>query len=441
MKSIKNIFVTAAFMSAASAMATVPENAYLIGSATPAQWNTEVAVPMHKDGNTFLFEGNLIAGELKILTENNFECPTFKPLTNGVAVTTEGLQNETVAYQSGDPDNKWNISTPGKYRITLNVAEDPTAENGGTISFEYMGETNLPDHVYLIGGATFSGWDTGSAIEMKRDGNVFTYDGILIGSDNGEELKFLTGNCFEFRNYYAPSANYPIGEEAIKDQTVNYGPDDLKWSVKKTGYYHLTLSIKADGTESDAGTFSAEYVENPQTYMLGLAAGEFDSNTALAMEAGQDGSYSWNGELNYAASDGNPDHANKQFKFCFPTGDWNRVIFLIPASATEAGVTQIGEGTYDLKWSYEFGGQTVMDSFFGLNDGEKGKYQITVNPSTLKMTLKKNPDTGVSEIDSAEGDVVEEIYDLNGRKLSREGVASGIYIVRKSGVTRKVIIK
>lgn len=432
--------MAAAFMTAAAAGAAVPENAYLIGGATSAQWKTQYAPQMQKEGNTFTFEGNLVNGELKILTERKFECATFHPADGGREVNKTGIQNETVNYYSGGPDNKWNVTVPGKYRITLNVAENPGADNGGTISFEYLGEYTIPDQVFLVGTGSLNGWSTDDLVEMTRNGNVFTYEGILVGSESGEELKFLTGHYFECRNYYAPQDGSVIDEDGIENQTVNYAGADNKWKVKKTGYYRLTLTLNPEGTQDNAGTLSAEYIKNPPTYMLGLAAGKFVSNEAVAMTKNQNGTYSWEGTLDYDTTDGDNEHANKQFKFCFPTGDWNRVIFLVPESATGAGVTPVAEGTHNLKQSYEFGGQKVTDAFFGINPGMKGKYKITVDPAALTMTLAKDTDTGVRSV-AVEAEGVEEAYDLNGVKVDLQNAPAGVYIVRKGGTAKKVMIK
>lgn len=433
--------MAAAFMTAAATTAAVPDNAYLIGSATPADWDTPKAVPMVKEGNVFTYEGELRGGmEMKILTDHNYECATFHPTTFDMQVPETGLENSPVLYYSGGDDKKWVIKTAGKYKITLNVAEDPNDQNGGTITFQFLGQQFVPNHVYIVGGATLDGWSTDNAVELKKDGNTFTYDGILIGSEAGQEMKFITERRFEFRNYYAPQDGSVIDEAGIENQTVNYAGADNKWKVKKTGYYRLTLTLNPEGTQDNAGTLSAEYIKNPPTYMLGLAAGKFDSKEAVAMTKNQNGTYSWEGTLDYDTTDGNNEQSNKQFKFCFPTGDWKRVIFLVPESATGAGVTPVAEGTHNLKQSYEFGGQKVTDAFFGINPGMKGKYKITVDPAALTMTLAKDTDTGVRSV-AVEAEGVEEAYDLNGVKVDLQNAPAGVYIVRKGGTAKKVMIK
>lgn len=451
MKSISNIIgAVALLLTSTAAFAAVPENIYPIGSATEAVWNTGAVVAMQREGNVFTWEGTLKGGtaeddgQLKFITDHKYECPTFHSTETYYNVPETGINDAKMLYYEGGADNKWKIQTTGYYKITLTVAEDPNAENGGTISIVPAQEPIVPANVYLIGSATAAGqegWDTAQAVSMTKDGNVFTWTGPLAGG-NGNELKFLTARNFEDKNFYAPENGVKVTAAGIQNQTVNNGPNDNKWVIEQTGIYTIKLTVNENGTTDNAGTIDITYVEYPQVYMLGLAADQFNSVDALQMTASENGEYKWNGTLDYAKTDGDSGHANKQFKFCMPRGEWNQVLYLIPSTATGAGVTPITEGTYDLKYSYEFGGKDnkVADAFFGVNEGTNGSYTITVNPQTLKMTLAKNNNTGIEGV--SEETAVEEIFTLDGRRLqSLDNAAAGIYVVRAGKNVKKVAVK
>lgn len=439
MKTFRNITIIAAALCSAVAVAAVPENIYPIGDATDARWTTSEAEPMHRDGNTFEIDCYLCKDkELKFLTEQNFECATFFAPQNGTVIGTDGFTG-TMSYRQGGDDNKWKVQDNGYYKITLTLPDEPTAENGGTITVQKTEEPAVPNHVYIIGDAPNAGkdgWDTGMADKLEKNENVFTYYGPLV---EGKTFKFITGRLFESRNYYASENDLEVGTENAFEGSVNYGPNDYKWKVTKTGMYRIELTINPDGTMENDGTLKVEYEAYPQVHIVGEAVGTKESKEAPAMENWTEiNRYVWSGTLDNT-TEGNE---NKLFKFCLAQRDWNKILYLIPASATEAGVTVIEPGEHDLQYSHEFGGQGVKDAFFGLPQNTKGDYTITVNPTTMKMTLDAGITTGVNTLAVEASEGVEEVYDLQGRKVAGlETAAPGIYVVRKGGVAKKVAVK
>ena len=176
--------------------------------------------------------------------------------------------------------------------------------------------------------------------------------------------------------------------------------------------------------------------------MLGLAAESFDSNHPLPMKSLGNGKFTWTGTLDYATTDGDENHANKQFKFVTPTGDWNKVYYLVPTGAEADGyIQEVEPGSYPVKMTTWTEGRNGVDAFFGLKPNDKGTYTITMDVPNMTFAISKDTSVGVAEIEAAEADAAEEIFDLNGRKVSREGIAAGVYIVRKAGTAKKVIIK
>lgn len=64
----------------------------------------------------FTWQGAMTAGEFKIpTTTGNWGCDYFMPMVNHQPISS------TLAkfIPSGNPDNKWQITVPGNYKITL----------------------------------------------------------------------------------------------------------------------------------------------------------------------------------------------------------------------------------------------------------------------------------------------------------------------------------
>ncbi|WP_165042244.1 SusF/SusE family outer membrane protein [Dysgonomonas sp. ZJ709] len=94
---------------------------YMIGNATSAEWSIDKALEMQWDPanpNTFTFEGDLKAGELKLPTLRSWDDDTFRPLVADGSINDTRLQ----VYKGGD-DLKWKVNDDeaGKYKITVNT--------------------------------------------------------------------------------------------------------------------------------------------------------------------------------------------------------------------------------------------------------------------------------------------------------------------------------
>lgn len=96
-------------------------NIYLIGSAgtgwdLPAHMHEFTMNPTAP--NVFTLKINLKAGELKLLTKNDWGAYTFRPLENDGSIKEESVQG----YSGGD-DKKWRVKDDeaGDYQITLDV--------------------------------------------------------------------------------------------------------------------------------------------------------------------------------------------------------------------------------------------------------------------------------------------------------------------------------
>ncbi len=93
---------------------------WMVGDATPVGWNIDNPQPMVSDpGNPYIFTytGPLTAGEFKFpVATGNWGGDFFMPELNH-----QKLESRRVKFvPGGNPDNKWQITVPGNYKITLN---------------------------------------------------------------------------------------------------------------------------------------------------------------------------------------------------------------------------------------------------------------------------------------------------------------------------------
>lgn len=459
MNSIKTILATAAILTAGAAVAAeVPANVYMIGSATSAKWEADKAIKMTKEGNTFTFEGVLYGGnksELKFLTGKDFGSYTFYATAAGSEIKTAGIENQIVSYHQGDPDNKWVVETTGTYKVTLVVANEPTNENGGTLTVSCLGEPL--SEIYMLGAAVDRWGNSSEGLPVYGKDGIYTWTGDLNFYNEDKLFKFaLTKGNWNEVTYIVPTetnlngnvlkieAGKPYAYQESRED--NGGLKDWFWGINEgqSGRYKITVNTndKTVALELLKSYYSFNPNDVTELYMLGLAAGSFDSNNPVPMTAkeGENGVFTWSGHLDYNTNDGDANHANKQFKFVTPTGDWDKVFYLVPTGAEADGyIQEVTPGTYDLKMTTWTDGRTGVDAFFGLTSGQSGNYTITVNVPEMKFEISKNVSDGVEAIAADNADEV--MYDLNGRVVARQNAATGIYVVRKNGKASKVVIR
>ena len=95
---------------------------WMVGNATEADWNIDSPVEMTKTGdNTFSYIGHLNEGEFKCPMEpGNWGGAFIMPTYNGVTIDSKGVASEDITLMpNGSPDNKWNVTESGTYRIVI----------------------------------------------------------------------------------------------------------------------------------------------------------------------------------------------------------------------------------------------------------------------------------------------------------------------------------
>jgi len=201
---------------------------WIVGDATPNGWDIGNAAEMRRDpGDHFIFQYNEIlnSGEFKIATKKDFNAPFYRPTMNHPDISSTAVQ-----LNAGDPDNKWYITNPGAYKITLNLHDT-------TISIKpFTPYTKL----WIVGDATPNGWNIDNPNQMQLDPNnpyIFTYDGPLTAG----EFKFPTATGDWGTDFFMPAINH----QPLDSTTVVFTPGgspDKKWQITTAGNYSITLN-------------------------------------------------------------------------------------------------------------------------------------------------------------------------------------------------------
>ncbi len=95
---------------------------WMVGNATPADWNIDNPVKMEKIGeNTFQYEGQLNEGEFKCPMEpGNWGGAFIMPVNGGTVINADGVASDEISLMpNGDPDNKWQVTQAGRYRVVI----------------------------------------------------------------------------------------------------------------------------------------------------------------------------------------------------------------------------------------------------------------------------------------------------------------------------------
>lgn len=202
---------------------------WIVGDATPNGWNIGNPNEMRVDsGNMFVFTYNelLNAGEFKIpAATGNWGCDYYMPLANHPAITATGVQ----LVPGGSPDNKWQITTAGAYKIKLDLLNTKISIQPFT---PYK-------QLWLVGDATPVGWNISSPAPMTPDPTnpyIFTWEGAMTAGEF--KIPTTTGNwgC----DYFMPMVNHQSLSSNLAKFIPSGNPDN-KWQVTVPGNYKITL--------------------------------------------------------------------------------------------------------------------------------------------------------------------------------------------------------
>lgn len=479
MKTTHTLAVAALIASAFAATAQeLPENLYLIGDATAAGWNCNAPVKMDKVNDyEFSYTGEFTKGEFKlpwVVGGDMWGSNTFMPMEAGQKVTKVGLKNnESYLTHNGQPDQKWVVEDAGIYTLTFRIDKDDT--NFGALDATYV--SDLPKSIFMLGAATDC-WDSNSAAPVYEKDGKYVWTGALNYYDEDKLVKFaatrgdwdkITFMVPDEVNYNENVLQVEAGKTYTYQESAETEPGALKdwfWGIKEgqSGEYEITVDTDARTvTFNLLKSFAFDKDNVTELYMLGLVAESFDSNHPLPMTSLGNGKFTWSGSIDYAATDGDEQHANKQFKFVTPKGDWNKVYYLVPTAAEADGfIQEVEPGAYPVKMTTWTEGKSGVDAFFGMKEGVKGDFTITVDVPDLSFTLTSGlsgieavKTAGFSvmvsgevlTVDGVEGEVA--LYDVAGRKVLTttagttdiSGLADGVYVLAAAQGSVKIYKK
>jgi hypothetical protein len=169
----------------------------------------------------------LKAGEFKIpVATGNFGTDYYMPLTNHPALTATTVQ----LVPNGSPDNKWQITNPGPYKIKLDLQN---------LTIQIKPFTPFAN-IWMVGDATPAGWNIDNPQPMTPTaGNPyeFSYTGPL--SVGEFKLPVETGDWGG--DFFMPVIN-GSGPGSTQMKFVPSGSPDFKWKITQAGNYKVTIN-------------------------------------------------------------------------------------------------------------------------------------------------------------------------------------------------------
>ena len=328
------------------------ENLYPIGNGTPYGWSQDKTVAMEKSGTTFTWTGHLYANaEFKFLLQND---GNWWP--GVVNKTDDAYKYEPVIGFGDSEDKKFKVDKEGKYTITI----DASNTNALKMNVEFIDDdiqTLVVDHLYILGGATKTGWSLDAMEEFEKEGNIFTWEGSLT---EGGEFRFPMQ-----RDWWPCLMIAMDGETLVKGVS-----DDEKtgYTVDETAIYKIVCDID-NMKVSITKTGDIAPPEFPTVFMCGSATPYgwttvmTDENQLKPVESSNVNVLSWTGELK----------ADGTFKF-LTCSDW------VPSYNRDAAAEDYWTLAY--RENYD-----QPDEQFAVS--EDGTYKVVVDLDAMKVTCTK----------------------------------------------------
>ncbi|MBQ7457879.1 MAG: SusF/SusE family outer membrane protein [Bacteroidales bacterium] len=196
---------------------------YILGGAVATGWSLDDMEAFTKDGNVFTWEGFLNPGEFRFPMQK--ESGVWWPC---LMVKEDG---KTIVKGNGDGDKIiYSVEEPGTYRIVVNV-ETMTCEI--TLIAAGGGDEAEIETLYILGGATDTGWSLDDMASFAKDGNIFTWTGNLKA---GEEFRF------PLQKDWWPCLMIDMDGVTLKKGFSDN--DKTGYTVATTGVYKIVCNVK-----------------------------------------------------------------------------------------------------------------------------------------------------------------------------------------------------
>jgi hypothetical protein len=219
----------------------VPAPAYpkmwIVGNATPNGWdigNPNVMVNDPINIYQFKFNEKLNAGEFKIpVATGNWGGDFYMPPTNHPDLSS----TDVTLIPGGNPDNKWNVSNGGDYKVLLNISSsDP---------FIKITPFTPYNNIYIIGDATDAGWDANNPIAMTADpgnANVFTWTGELKSTGRGQFRFLVSVGDLNGSAFVAPTSGAGLSATQLAFTLTGAPANNFKVKEGEEGIYTITIN-------------------------------------------------------------------------------------------------------------------------------------------------------------------------------------------------------
>ena len=266
----------------------VLDHLYAIGSATPGGWDWGNAPELEKKSDyIYVYEGELLAGELKFAGEKSWDVPFVRPASDGVKINKDGVESGDFVY-AASPDDKWVVEDHGNYRLTFDLEH-------WTIQAEFLNAIEDAPEYYMIGEATTGGWSWDDCQVLAQDANnkkVFTWEGKL------KEGTFKMSNKKDFNAAFVrpSSADVEVNANGVaaNDFVVSAGAPDNQWKVTEEGYYRISINVE---TKNINVTYLGKVAH---IYMIGDATPggwSLDDAQEFKQNASNKDVFTWEGSL------------------------------------------------------------------------------------------------------------------------------------------------
>lgn len=235
----------------AMALADNPAELYMIGGATPGGWSwndVTVMTPVEGETGVYSYTGALKAFDFKIYPERDDSWSgkaAYHPETENCEISKTGVASDKIVL-TNEQDYKWLVKDAGVYTITVNI-------DAMTISATYVGESEQPQTLYLIG--DLCGWSIDNPTLCESDGdNVYVYTGEF---QEGWIFQAMREKGNWMADFIVPTeattldnpsgsvtAMVYIPEAGLENNACQSSSDHSKaWSVEKAGTYTLKFNL------------------------------------------------------------------------------------------------------------------------------------------------------------------------------------------------------
>jgi starch-binding outer membrane protein SusE/F len=210
---------------------------WIVGNATPNGWdigNPNVMVNDPTNIYQFKFNENLNAGEFKIpVATGNWGGDFYMPPTNHPDLSS----TDVTLIPGGNPDNKWQISNAGAYKVLLNIS--------GSNPFIKITPFTPYSNLYIIGNATEAGWDANNPIAMTVDpgnANVFTWTGELKSAGRGQFRFLVSPGDLNGSGFVAPTSGASITATQLAFTLTGTPANGFRVKEGEDGTYKITIN-------------------------------------------------------------------------------------------------------------------------------------------------------------------------------------------------------